>query len=195
MDQHSSDQAPQRRHRRRRLLAALLLGSTVATVGAGASSLAYFTDNSQSSSGQWSSGTIILGVTPTTTWGALNMFPGDTGRQTIHVANTGTGDLRYAMNTAIGTNTNDVASQMTLAIASGTCPATGPVVGDVSASGALGSAAFGDLSTHTGRTLAAGASEDLCFYWTFNSTADDTYQASAVGATFHFYSEQTANNP
>lgn len=177
------------------MLVATLLGATLASIGAGASSLAYFTDTSQSTAGAWTSGTITLGVTPSTTWGATNILPGDTGRQTIHVVNSGTGQLRYAMTTAIsGTETKALSSQMTLAIASGVCPATGAVTGDIY-SGSLAAATIGNLATHTGRTLASSASEDICFYWGFNSTAGNAYQGGQTGATFSFAAEQTANNP
>ena len=61
--------------------------------------------------------------------------------------------------------------------------------------GPVGSGAFGDLTTHNGRVLNAGASEDLCFAWSFNSGAGNAYQGGAATATFNFFSEQTAHNP
>ena len=85
-----------RRQKRRRALLAILLGSSLATLGAGAMSLAVFTD-SDATGGSWSAGTIILGVIPAPVFTATNIFPGDTGSQTVDVANTGSGELRYAM--------------------------------------------------------------------------------------------------
>ena len=191
MDHDKGDRVEARR-RRRRLLVAMLLASSLATIGAGASSLAYFSDNSQSSAGSWTSGTIVLGVTPTTAWTATNILPGDSGSQTIHVANSGTGQLRYAMSTVISGETKSLSSQLSLTISSGACPAA---TGNVYATGPVGSGAFGNLATHTGRVLNAGASEDLCFAWSFNSSAGNAFQGGAATATFNFFSEQTANNP
>lgn len=193
MNSSASDHVPARRARRR-ALAVLLAGATLASVGAGASSLAYFTD-SASNSGSWTSGSIALGLTPASTvWTASNIMPGDSGRQTVTVANSGTGQLRYAMATAISGETKSLSSQLTLAIATGACPASGAVTGDIY-SGALATAGFGDLATHAGRNVNGLASESLCFAWTFNSSAGNAYEGGAATATFTFSAEQTANNP
>lgn len=165
-------------------MAALLLGSTVATAGAASSSLAYFT-SSDSNGGSWSSGTIVLGVTPATTWTATNILPGDTGSQTITVANTGTGQLRYTMGTQLSKETNGLSSQLSLTIQAGACTSTGATL----YSGGLAGGAV------AARVLDAGTSEQLCFAWSFNSGAGDTYQGSTVDAAFTFNAEQTKNNP
>ena len=99
MDQLDLDKTLQRRRKRRRALVAILLGASLATLGAGAMSLAVFSD-SQASSGAWTTGTIVLGVTPSTAFSATNILPGDTGSQTIAVSNSGTGALRYAISTS-----------------------------------------------------------------------------------------------
>lgn len=165
------------------MLAVLLLGATLATVGAGASSLAYFTSTA-SNTGSWSSGTIILGVSPSTTWTATNIFPGDTGSRTVTVSSTGSGQLRYSMSTAISGETNALASQLALKVETGAC---GSTTGTIYNSGLTG-AAFGP------RVLDPASSEQLCFTWTFASTATSSYQASTATATFTFDAVQTKNN-
>ena len=92
------DQVANRRRKRRRVLLAILLSASLATLGAGAMSLAVFTD-SDATGGSWTAGTIILGVGPAPVFTAANIFPGDSGSQTVTVSNTGTGQLRYAMTT------------------------------------------------------------------------------------------------
>ena len=67
MDQSATDPSARRRTKRRRALFAILLGASFATLGAGAMSLAIFTD-SDASNGSWTSGTIILNVTPATSF-------------------------------------------------------------------------------------------------------------------------------
>ena len=84
-------------------------------------SLAVFTD-SKASSGAWTTGTIILGVSPTTAFSATGIMPGASGTQVIAVNNAGTSQLRYAMTTAITGDTKGLAAQMSLDIT------TGPVV-------------------------------------------------------------------
>lgn len=194
MDSLSFDRSSAGRNRRRRALAALLLATTVATVGAGAMSLAVFTDNSQATGGSWTTGTIILGVTPTTAWTATNVLPGDAGNHTITVSNTGTGQLRYAVSTGISGDTKGLAAQMQLAINVGTCAAPGASL----YSGSLTAAAIGDPAQGVQgneRTLDAATSESLCFAWTFPLSSANTFQGAATTATFNFAAEQTTHNP
>lgn len=195
MHSTSLELAPTHRRSRRRVLVALFLGATLAAVGAGASSLAYFTD-SASNAGSWTSGSIKLGLTPVSTvWTATNIVPGDSGRQTVNVANTGVSQLRYAMATAVSGVTKALDSQLTLAVSSGACPAAGTAVSGDIYSGPLTGSGFGSLATHTGRALDGGTNENLCFSWAFNSAAGNAFQSGAATATFNFLAEQTANNP
>ena len=194
MDQIAHDKTAQRRTMRRRALLAILLASSLATLGAGAMTLAQFTD-SDASTGSWTSGTIILGVSPATAFSVTNILPGDTGSQTIVVSNTGTGDARYSLSTsATNTDTKGLAAQMTLTIKAGACPGAGANL----YSGALGSAALGSSASgfQTGdRDVLAAASDSLCFAWSFPLASGNPFQAAATTATFTFASEQTANNP
>ncbi len=163
-------------------------------IGAGAMSLATFTD-SEASTGSWTAGTIVLGVSPTTTFTANNIMPGDTGSQDLTVSNNGTGALRYAMS---GASTNldglGLAAQVALTIQAGTCasPTSTLFVGTL-ATAALGSNATGQ---DTGdRPVAAQASDSLCFTWDFPLASGNAFQGAATGTTFTFDAEQTANNP
>jgi Camelysin metallo-endopeptidase len=193
VDQTSFDRTSSRRRGRRRALVALLMATSLATVGAGAMSLAVFTD-SKASTGSWTSGTVILGVAPATTFTATGIMPGDTGSQTVTVSDSGTGALRYAM-TSASTNTDGkgLAAQMTLTIKTGTC--VSPVT--TLYSGGLSAALLGDPTQGAqagDRTVAAGASDTLCFAWTFPLASGNPFQGAATSTTFTFAAEQTANN-
>jgi hypothetical protein len=194
MDQLEFDRTLARRRKRRRALLVLLLSTSLATLGAGAMSLAIFTD-SDASTGSWTAGTIVLGVSPATTFTATDIMPGDSGSQTVTVANTGTGDLRYAM-TVAATNADGqgLAAQLDLTIEAGSCASPGATL----YSGKLDVAALGD-NTPGGdagdRTVLGGASDDLCFTWGFPLASGNGFQAAATSATFTFDGEQTANNP
>jgi hypothetical protein len=190
---HFADTIASRRRNRRRALAALLMASAIATVGAGAMSLAVFTDT-QASAGSWTAGTIKLGVSPATTFTATNILPGDTGSQTVTVSNVGTGALRYAM-TSVSTNTDlkGLAAQMTLTIKVGACPSAGATLYTGSLSGAL----FGDPTQGqqtNDQIIAAAANQSLCFTWLFPLASANSFQSAATSTTFTFAAEQTQNN-
>ena len=195
MDQPANDHGSKRRQRRRRALVVVLLTSALATLGAGAMSLAVFTD-SQATTGAWTTGTIVLGVSPSTAFSASNILPGASGSQDITVSNSGTGALRYALSTsATNTDSKGLAAQLTLTINAGTCASPGAVV---YATGALGSAAFGSNAQGAqagDRSLAAGANENLCFAWSFPLSSGNGFKNAATTATFTFDADQTSNNP
>jgi hypothetical protein len=194
MDQTANDRSAARRSKRRRALFAVLLAASFATLGAGAMSLAIFTD-SDATNGSWTSGTIILGVTTTTAFTATDILPGDTGNQTVHVNNTGTGALRYAMtSSADNTDGKGLAAQVDLTIQAGTCAAPGATLFTGKLSGAaLGNVAQGAQAGD--RTVASGGTDNLCFSWSFPLSSGNGFQAAATTATFTFDAEQTANNP
>ena len=194
MSQSQFDRAPARRAKRRRALLAILLGSALLTLGAGAVTLAVFTDSTDLD-GEWSAGSIVLGTTPTTTFSVDDILPGDSGSQTISVENSGNGDLRYAMSTsATNADGKGLAAQLDLTIQAGSCAAPGATL----YSGSLDGAAFGDATQgdDTGdRAVAASGNDPLCFSWSFPGTSGNTYQLASTTATFTFDAEQTANNP
>ena len=184
MDTHVLDeQAQSGRRKRRRALIALLLSASLVTLGAGAMSLAVFTD-SEASSGAWSTGTIDLELDDSTLFNASNVFPGDSGSQTLNVSNSGSGELRYDMAVSVVDDADGLAGEFNLTIAEGACPGTG-------------SEYSGDLlaATLSDRVLAAGADEDLCFTWSLPLGTDDSFQGDSAEVSFEFDAEQTKNNP
>ena len=154
----------QRRIHRRPILAALL-GLTVVGLGAGAFSLAIFTDTA-ASTGSFASGTIDITSSPAVAFNVAAMMPGDASTATMTIANAGTAQLRYAMSTTATTALSGAA------IGSNT---QGAQAGD--------------------RTLAAASNEVLCFRVTLPLTAANTLQGLTSAATLTFDAEQVANNP
>jgi hypothetical protein len=186
-------QGPERRRRRRGLLVFLLLGSTIATFGAGAMSLALFT-GSDASTGSFTTGTIDITSSPSTLFTVTGMMPGDSVSATLDVLNSGTAVLRYAM-TSSSTNGDGLGlrDQLTLTIEEGSCASPGATL----YSGALNGASFGDVTAGGDvgdRTLAAAASEDICFTVDLPWATPDAYEGATTTATFTFNAEQTANN-
>lgn len=194
MDQLEHDLAGERRRTRRRGLVALFLGLSLTTLGAGATTLAVFTD-SDASQGSWSTGTIDIESNPTVVWNGVTIMPGYVDTEAITVQNAGTAELRYALTTAA---TSGLGDAMTVEVREeGTDCATfdGAVV---AAAGPLDGAAFGDVTQGADagdRVLASGASEVLCFRVALPLAADNTVQGDSTTATFTFSAEQTANNP
>ena len=194
MATHFSDTLGSRRRNRRRMLATLLVASAIATVGASAMSLALFTD-SQAATGSWTAGTIKLGaISPSTVFTATNILPGDSGSQTVVVSNTGTGQLRYAMSSvATNADSKGLAAQMTMLVKVGACPSAGTTL----YTGSLGGAFFGSATPGADandQVINSGASQSLCFSWSFPSSSGNGYQSAATSTTFTFDAEQTANN-
>ena len=184
-----------RRTVRRAGLVLLLAASAALTLGAGASTLAVFTDTANASAA-FSAGTVDLTVAPATVFTASGIYPGDSGSQTVTVANGGTGTVRYAMSTsATDADGLGLATELQLSVTAGTCPGGGaPLYG----AAALGSAGFGNAAQGSqagDRTLAGAATEDLCFAWSMPGTSGNGFQGAATTATFSFSAEQTANNP
>lgn len=182
-----------RDRRRRRALLVLLLSLALGTVGAGALSLAIFTD-SDVSGGTFTAGTIDIATSPSTLFTVANVMPGDSGSAALTVANNGSGALRYAMSSS-STNADGKAlrDQLTLTVKTGACAGSSTLY-----TGALNGAGFGDPAQGAqagDRALAAAASEQLCFAWAFPLASGNGYQAAATTATFTFNAEQTANNP
>jgi hypothetical protein len=181
-----------RTRRRRRGLIAALLGLSLMTVGAGAFSLAIWTD-SKTNAGSFATGSIILGVSPATVFTATNILPGDSGSQDVTVSNAGLSQFRYAMSTAISAETNSLANGLTLTVKNAACASVGSTI----YTGTLRSAALGDPTQGAqagDRTLGASSSETLCFTWALPGGAAQSYQGSTATATFTFAAEQTANN-
>ena len=194
MDQLTYDRAANRRRKRRRAMVAILLSASLATFGAGAMSLAVFTDT-KDVNGEWSTGNITLGVDAGVSFTADDILPGDDGEKTITVSNTGTGDLRYSVSADATDDGSGLAGQIDLVVRPGACPSATAAI----FTGTLGDAVLwgdpdqGDQADE--RDILAGNDEDLCFAWDFPLESDDTYENSATTVTFTFDAEQIANNP
>lgn len=194
MDRTFGSPRPHRRIGRRGLLA-LLATLAVGSLGAGAFSLAIFTDTS-AADGTFTAGTIDIATNPSTLFTVTNLMPGDTTSSTLTVQNNGTGQLRYSMvSSSTNADTKDLRSQLSLDVKAGACPGSGTSL----YSGVLGAstAAFGNPAAGAqagDRTLAAGTSEQLCFAATLPLATGNAYQGAATTTAFTFNAEQTANN-
>lgn len=192
-ERHLLDRAPSARTRRRPILAALL-GLTVVGLGAGAFSLAIFTDT-DASTGTFASGTIDITSSPTVAFNVSAMMPGDSSTATMTIANAGTAQLRYAMS-ATATTALGSALQLTVKTQGTSCAAFDGTT--VLASTALNGAAIGSNAQGAqagDRTLNAASNEVLCFRVSLPLASANTLQGLSSSATFTFDAEQTANNP
>jgi predicted ribosomally synthesized peptide with SipW-like signal peptide len=184
---------PGRLSRQRRLGMATLAVLAAVSVGAGATSLAIFTDSAEST-GTFTSGTIDITSSPTVAFTVAAMMPGDTNTQALTIANAGTGALRYSLATVA---TNILGDALTLTVkALGTSCATFDGTSVLAATpldgAAIGSAAQG--ADAGDRVLAAATSEVLCFRVSLPLATDNTSQGISSAVTFTFDAEQTANN-
>jgi len=179
-------------HRRRVALAAVLVLSLV-SLGAGAMSLAIFTD-SAASTGTFTSGTIDITSSPTVAFTVGAMMPGDNNTQALTIANAGTGALRYSL-TTVATNTLGAALTLTVKTPGTSCAAFDGAT--VLATTALDGAALGNPAQGADagdRTLAAATNEVLCFRVGLPLATGNALQGISSTVTFTFDAEQTANN-
>jgi spore coat-associated protein N len=194
MDAFSEGPGLARRRKRRRVVAVMLAASAAVTPSAGSFSLALFTDTA-TSTGAFTTGTIDIATSPVALFTLPAIFPGGTGSATLNVSNGGTGALRYAMTTAAtNADAKNLRDQLLLTVSPGACPGGAALFGPAALSGAV----FGNPTQGPDagdRTLAAGATEDLCFAWSLDLATGNAFQAAATTATFTFAAEQTANNP
>jgi len=134
-----------RRRWRLPLLALLTVGLLAASIVTISGSLAIFTNAPTIGGNAFTTGTVVLGLNPTTALlTASSMMPGDVVAGSLVVSNSGTAQFRYAM-TSASTNADakSLADQLTLAIKTlGTSCAV--FDGTTLYSGALSAAAFGD---------------------------------------------------
>src|SRR3954454_20813641 len=184
-----------------RLLLAFSAGAlAVASMMAGAMSLALFTDQ-QTVNNSFTAGTIALngpGIT-SLSLSSSALMPGDTKNSSVTVQNDGTAQLRYSVSaTSTNADTKNLRSVLTLTVKTigtncATFDGTQLFTGTLGASSAvIGLPAQG---ADTGdRNLNASASEVLCFRLVLPSGTGNAYQGAATTTTFTFDAEQTANN-
>ena len=147
---------------RRRGLLAALLGLTVVSLGAGAFSLAIFTDTA-ASTGSFASGSIDITSSPSVVFTVTDMMPGDANTQAITIANAGTAQFRYAMTTT-ATTTLGTALQLEVRELGTNCATFDGTV--VLAATALNGAAIGSPTQGPqagDRMLDGVTNEVLCF--------------------------------
>ena len=191
---------------RQLLLIGLMLLAAVATTITTATG-ALFTDSDSVGSNTFTTGTVILSTAPTSALVSFtDMAPGDVTNGTMTVSNGGSLELRYAVTSA--TTENTLAAQLDMTIwdeaaettVNGVCDTTAPptvLYGPADVGSTTGIDVIGDPAqgSQTGdRTLAASASETLCFRVELPSSTGNTYQGLTTTATLTFASEQTKNN-
>jgi spore coat-associated protein N len=197
MDQTALAHARPRR-RRRRFAVLLVLALVSGSLGAGALSLAIFTDSQAVTGNAFATGSIDISTTPATAlFNVSNMMPGDTTTQSLVVNNLGTGQLRYAMATSVVSGPS-LAGQLQLTVKTlGTsCAAFDGT--SVVAAGALSAAAIGSNTQGAqagDRTLNGLTNETLCFRASLPLSTGNTFQSNSTSVTFTFDAEQVANNP
>ncbi|HEX2026982.1 MAG TPA: TasA family protein [Nitriliruptorales bacterium] len=195
--------------RRRTLKAVLVFLLSLGTIGLGITG-AIFTDTEPVTGNTFTTGTIDLATSPTSAVVSFtDMAPGDTDLGELTVSNAGSLEYRYAVRSTATENV--LAAQLDLtvwpeaneidAIPNTTCefankPLT-PLYGAADLGSTTGVNLIGDPAqgAQTGdRTLAATASEKLCFHVSLPLSTGNTYQDVTTTATFTFEAEQTANN-
>ena len=185
------------RYRKARVVAS----SGVLLAGVWGGAMALFTDAESAATGNFTTGSVGIGVTPISTSLALaNMAPGDKVTAPVTVSNDGTLDLRYAVTSVAGGDAG-LASALAVTVKSGVanCSNAGFAGSGASvASGTLSALSFGDVTPGAqagDRVLAFGGNEVLCFQVALPTTAANSLQGKTASATFTFSAEQTANNP
>jgi hypothetical protein len=167
--------------------------------------LSLFTDSQSVNGNSFSTGTVDISTSPSTALVSFsNMAPGDSVTNDVVVTNGGSLELRYSVS-AEATDDDELGlkNQLVLTIRTGDVEAPAECTaldGSVLYTGDLDSTnglLLGDASTgqDTGdRTLAASASESLCFTVSLPGATGNEFQGAATTATFTFAAEQTKNN-
>ena len=191
------------------LLALMAVGGLAALLGT--ASQAIFTDTDSVGTNDFATGSVSLTTSPTSAiWTAVtDAAPGDKATGSLTVTNAGTLSLRYAvtgsntdatlaagMNVRIGLKVgagcdfpyhNDDGTTTTLTDDTELKATT------LNTAALMGSNAQGNQAGD--RTLAASATEDLCFAVVLPTSAANGLQSLSNTTTFTFDSEQTTNNP
>jgi hypothetical protein len=172
-----------------RIRMTVITGLAVVSVGAGAMSMALFTDEADVDDNNFSTGTVVISTDPATAlFTVTDMLPGDaTSPHALTVANDGSVALTYTMSTsATDPDTKGLRDQLILVIRAedgdGGCD---DFDGTQLYSGALSGGAITNE-----RTLAASADEVLCFRVNLDISTDNDFQGATTAATFTFSAEQ-----
>jgi len=198
---------PEERRRRRRLIASIAVaGLSLVTLGS-LTTGALFTDSEDLGANSFTTGTLVLGLTPTTAlFSVANLAPGDVVSKPLTVSNAGTLGLRYAVSgTATDPDGKGLRGQLAFTVYDGVSAANctagtftgGTVLYGPTALGAS-SPVFGNPAQGAqagDRPLGAAASEPLCFVASLPLSTDNTFQGATTTVSFTFDAEQTKNNP
>ena len=192
----------------------LVGGLAVAAVGShvtpGVS--AFFTDSANLSANSFTAGRLDIKLTGADTVSGLfsvsPMAPGESSTQTVAVSNAGTLALRYAVSAGTVTNADGLGLKDALVLkikTLGTSCATfdgtslyDSSTGNDGIDGPASAKLVGDSaqgSQSGDRSLAASASETLCFQVSLPLTAANALQGATTTAQWVFSAEQTVNNP
>ncbi len=183
-----------------RLTQVLLLVTAFLLLGGlgGVVSFAFFTSVATNQSNDFVAGTVVISNTPVMTFITnTNMAPGDSVIAQLTVTNSGTLALRYAMITTVE-ESDGLSDQLVLTIKTKTANPCSSFDGTQLYTGAARSGAIGSPAPggQTGdRTLAASASDLLCFKVQLPLNTANSYQGATTRLNFEFDAEQTANNP
>jgi spore coat-associated protein N len=191
-------------------LLGLLVLAAAAVVSFGLST-AIFTSTATVGSNTFDTGTVSISTSPTSAvWSAVTVgAPGDRVTGSLTVTNNGTLALRYSVTGSVTNATLAAAMNLRIGLqAGGSCDfpyfntdgTTTTLTDDTQLfSGALNTAAVMGNSAQGqqsgDRTLAASASEVLCFSAVLPLSSGNTLQTLNNTTTFTFNGEQTANNP
>jgi Camelysin metallo-endopeptidase len=178
-----------------RLLLGVILGIGILSGSAAQGTLARFTTVITSQGNQFSAGTLRIAQLPaSSTLAMANLIPGDNFDAQLDISNPGTLPLIYAMTNSI-TGSSALGTDLMLTVRAKTTTACSTRDGSVLYGPAsLSAGAFGNPShgLDTGdRSLAAGASESLCFTIVLPEGAATTDQDTSLAATFAFLAEQS----
>lgn len=198
-----ASQAHRKRKKAKHHLAAggVALAALAMTITGVMTSGALFTDSKTVTNNVFSTGTVALTAAKPVNLSASGLAPGDVTFGYINVTNTGSLAMRYSIQNSLVTNTNGVASHLNIQMKKTTqanCTVAGFAAGTALINSTLGaSALLGNpaAGAHAGdQTLAAGATDGLCFRIELLTSAPNTVQNSSANSTLTFSAEQTANN-
>lgn len=189
------------------------LGLSLATATLAVSATgAIFTDSSAVGSNTFSTGDVEITTSVTSglvSFTSPKMVPGDSVVNPVTVTNAGNVQMRYAVSST--TTENVLAAQLDLTVwdeaaepdvngANTTCDSTPPgtvlyTTGDLGSTTGVNLIGNPTQGGQAGdRTLAATATEVLCFKVALPLGTDNTFENQTSTATFTFAAEQTANN-
>jgi len=192
---------------RRRRLAASAATVGLALVGMGSlSTSALFTDHDDIAGGEFTTGTIKVGLKPSSTFLRLEgMIPGDVSYGSLAVVNDGSLGYRYAVEKSAVDAVAPLSGQLLLTAFAvpdaASCTAEGVAgrepVRPTATLAADGSVLIGDRTTGGqpgDRLVVASGSEVLCFEVALPLETTDAFQGASTTVSLTVYAEQSAHN-